>query len=80
VKVHLKATDEPLKSGKDHVALCGAIVKRAEFPMIWDADIIGHRTFALAGFCMKCREKDFNGRYVYGLIPGEEAKQHDPSV
>ncbi len=76
MKAHLKPSEEPLRAGEDHEALCGAIVKKAEFIMFVDTNLAGHCQVNSFHFCRACwTQPTFGKRYLYGLIPGQEASQ-----
>jgi hypothetical protein len=83
VKAHLIPSDVALKEGLTYTAACGVEVKNAEFPMLF---LPGNKFFWESvnsiGTCKKCFEKiegekwkdDHCPRYVYGLRPGQEAR------
>lgn len=74
-KPHFFETPDPVKFGKETIALCGAVVANA-FIVLFSADprVL---TFSLSGFCRKCGEKlgSISGRHLlYGILDGEVAK------
>ncbi len=78
-RVHLASSDVPLCEGMDTVAWCGATIPKAAFVMFWDhATLDGELSFS-GKLCRKCDEVPVadprTKRYLYGLIPGEEARQ-----
>jgi hypothetical protein len=77
-KAHLTAVDEPIASGQDHEALCGATVNKAEFVMFVDVQMAGHCQVNSFHFCRKCWiTPTYGKRYLYGLIDGQMAKQEE---
>jgi len=73
VKIHLQRVDEPLKAGEDIQALCGALVARAEFALYADTDYPEVAHLNSTAVCGKCYAILGFGKYVYALVPGEEA-------
>jgi hypothetical protein len=74
VKSHLLDSDEPLLSGQDYVARCGARVAKAHFSFA----LIAGECFAMSTllFCTKCiaGKPLLSKRYLYGMLDGEKAK------
>ncbi len=77
-KAHMKISEEPLIPGQDQEAICGAIVKKAEFVMYIDRSLAGHCEVNSFHFCRACWTQPTHGkRYLYGLVDGAEAKQEE---
>ena len=76
MKAHLKSSDEPLKEGQDHSALCGQVVNKAQFVFFFDSDKFESFLEMLSPlrFCSKCARMEIAGRYIYALIPGQEVE------
>src|ERR1039458_9458782 len=77
MKAHLLSSDEPLKEGQDHSALCGQVVKKAQFVFFFDSDKFESFLEMLSPlrFCSKCARVEIVGRYIYALIPGQDVRQ-----
>jgi hypothetical protein len=80
MKCHLVNDDEPVKLGTDLTAICGALVSKAESNFGLDIGNSNPRVNALSEFltslntCSKCLKYPLLKRYVYGVVPGQEAK------
>lgn len=75
MKTHLKDSSEPITEGRTQVAICGTEVKDAAFVLAWDGEDDRRIQFIKApGLCSKCRKAQLNGRYVYVLTDGQNAK------
>jgi hypothetical protein len=74
-KVHFKDVPEPdLKEGSDLTANCGAIIKNAQFAMKFDFDLGDIVDWNTLRVCQECLELEFDHRFIYGLISGQEAR------
>jgi hypothetical protein len=77
-KFHLCDSTEPLKEGSKLLSLCGIIVPDAVFVVMWDEKELQDVAPGLSGSCRHCFAAYTGGderRYVYGIRPGEEARQ-----
>ena len=61
-KCHLLSRDEPIGLGVTVQANCGATVTNA----------VACTVMSVVYICDECRVSDLEGRYLYGLIPGDE--------
>lgn len=78
MKSHLLDSEEPLREGLPYVAVCGLEVKDAVFPFIFDADMVGQRAYEAMNklqICSDCLKQTWEGRYLYGLLPGQAMKE-----
>lgn len=79
-KIHLKDSPEPLfVDGNSYLlANCGTKIERPSLAFLWDDQHMGCEP-ELDGLrvCRKCRMLEFDHRYIYGLVAGEEAKHAD---
>lgn len=73
MKIHLAYADEPLQSGQDAYAVCGAVISKAEFPFIFDLEFPDAAHLNSITICTKCYAYKREGRYLYGIVPGQEA-------
>jgi hypothetical protein len=73
VKIHLLRTEEQLKEGSDIEALCGKTIAKARFPFAATTEFGDAVTLSALLICSKCYAIKGSGRYVYGLVPGQEA-------
>jgi hypothetical protein len=80
VKSHLVNSDEPVKLGTDLTAMCGAVVSKAESSFGIDTGNTNSIVEALSEFlttlntCSDCLVCTLSKRYLYGVVPGQEAK------
>lgn len=78
MKAHLRDSDDPLVEGRDQTANCGAKVSSVKFVFFWDASSsLKFEWETLFGCCVKCRQlppSGKEGRYIYGIVNGEESK------
>jgi hypothetical protein len=81
MKAHLVASQTPLLERKDRTALCGEVVKLAEFVMFWDGDHVAMLWQKPKGVCGKCWSTEtvegIGNRYIYGMVNGQEAKDSE---
>lgn len=78
MKTHLADSSVPLKEGSELTAICGAVIKDAAFVFMWDdAEILTSISgyLRLSASCRKCKATPKSGRYIYGIVHGEEMKQ-----
>jgi hypothetical protein len=73
VKIHLLRTDELQKEGADIEALCGNRIAKARFPFAATTEFGDALTLNALLICAKCYAIRGTGRYVYGLVNGQEA-------
>ena len=62
--------------GQDLTALCGQIVPKAKFVYFFDMEFSARFLGSLSSInhCKACyRPYLGNGRYLYGIVPGEQA-------
>lgn len=79
-KIHMLRSELPLQSGADYQADCGAPVSSAQFPFIFDTDYEKSATLNTLLVCKKCYAVRGEGRYLYGLVNGQEAMTRERSV
>ncbi len=75
MKFHLAISPEPLPRG-DRMALCGEMVRNAEFVPLSEDE---QDPNSLSRICPKCRQvKDvLRRKYSYALVGGEALKQEE---
>lgn len=76
MKAHLALSPEPIPSGFDRAALCGRIVKAAEFvPLTEETE----EPSSLKGLCQTCKEKAYMEglHFEMGMVDGEELKARE---
>jgi len=73
MKIHLQRVDDPLKAGEDIEALCGAMVAKATFALWADTEYPDVASINAIAVCSKCYSIRGAGKYIYALVPGEEA-------
>lgn len=77
-KVHLRDSEEPLKEGQDHIAICGERIPKAVYVFMWNEDSgfsFAEQVQRRLNVCRKCRELEIGKRYVYGLVSGQEREE-----
>lgn len=84
MKIHIRASDVPLREGSRITANCGEVVANAVFPGIWDTAMLGALTvgeidpFRLCTECFGTTEPGqslyFAERYVYAVVEGQEIR------
>ena len=79
-KAHMLAVAEPLQAGQDYTALCGALVKKAEFVMFVDRMFAGHCQVNSFHFCRQCWMQPTTERYQYGLVDGQATKEREETA
>lgn len=83
MKIHLADFIEPIPEGRSVGAVCGFWIDRSAFVFMWDDVVAGHKFedgLNALNTCKKCVEKarqGIEGRYVYGVVQGEDARQED---
>jgi hypothetical protein len=79
VKAHLIDSETPLIEGQTYSALCGAEVKHCVFVYMFNTDCAEEFLGALSTIntCRKCFQVEIEKRYVYGIVPAQEAMEHD---
>jgi len=74
LKLHLKTSDDPIVSGIDLTANCGAPVSKAAVKFWFDleeADAANLNAIRICGQCFATRKQ--GGRYLAGVVNGQEA-------
>lgn len=74
MRVHLFDSDEPLKSGGNMKANCGAEISRAEFAFMFDLQFGQDSAISSLLCCRQCRSTRLAKRYIYGVVSGQETK------
>ena len=75
MKAHLLDSEVPLIEGQTYTAICGAEVSQAVFVYMFNTDHAEEFLGALSSIntCKKCYQLEIEKRYVYGILPGQEA-------
>ena len=71
-RTHFACSAEPLKEGKDLTAMCGEKVPKASFKTMQDTD--WHPYVGYGVNCLKCNRKNLDGRFLYVVASGQEAR------
>jgi hypothetical protein len=81
MKCHIYVANDPIKEGEDLTALCGSTVPKARFEFWFDAEgraaaeiMMNLSSISTCGACLRTETK---GRYFYGVIPGQEARDFE---
>jgi hypothetical protein len=79
LKAHLKDSEDPLIEGQDYTAVCGKMVHKAAFTFVFTQGELSHISLSTIMFCKDCIKTPplgpLSGRYLYGMVDGETAKQ-----
>lgn len=81
---HIVVSEEPLEDRRELTSLCGVIVHNAVFQCAWDGNEFSEQMLSnpqnwarpetsVRGLCTKCFRLAKPGRYVYGILSGEES-------
>lgn len=74
MKAHITDSVDPLREGETLTANCGAEIANAYFVFYVDTSAgIGAQLNSLMT-CKSCRETMSGKRYIYGIVPGQEAR------
>lgn len=75
MKVHFLDVPEPtVKEGSELTANCGAVIRNAVFAMQFDFDLGDIVEWNQLLCCSRCLEIEFDHRFIFGLISGEESR------
>jgi hypothetical protein len=77
VKIHLKTSDEPLKSGSDIIAECGTLVPKAAVAFSFDLQYAETASLNRITTCDACYAIKRPNGILYGLASGQEAMTVD---
>lgn len=78
MKVHIRRSAEPLKSGETYQATCGAEVPNSHFVFTCDESFGAMVTFNALRVCKAClttRVEGEAGPYVYGIVNAQETME-----
>lgn len=81
MKAHLKDSDSPIVEGNKIVANCLTLIPNARIVMMWDATEMG-QSFEMPtrNICKFCHALEITGRYVYGIVSGQEALNQGEAI
>jgi hypothetical protein len=72
LRTHFASSELPLKEGRDIKAMCGEKVPKASFKTMQDTD--WHPYVGYGVNCLKCNRKKWDGRFLYVISSGQEAR------
>ena len=78
MKAHLLDTPDPVKEGSDLLANCLTKIPNAKFVFLWDNENYPEfLSVSMTRVCKVCAQSALKGRYVYGVVPGQELKDRE---
>jgi len=75
MKAHLTSSDDPLIEGHTYIALCREEIPKSVFVFMFNTETANFReSLNSINTCAKCLGIEVQGRYVYGLIEGQDMR------
>ena len=72
MKIHLLSSDDPPTEGLDALSLCGEQIPKAKLAFVFDTAFQEAASLNRIHFCGKCYARRSPGRYLAGVVNGQE--------